>query len=222
MMRFDRKRYFDAVRQNPFGGSLDQCQVDGQNIILAVWEYQALTDRRWLAYMLATVHKECATRFWPISEYGSQSYLEGKEYYPYIGRGWVMLTWKDNYQEAADKLGLTGERDLVEHPELALDSLIATRILFRGMIQGWFTGRKLEDYFNDHRDDPVNARQIINGNDCDDEIAGYHRSFLAALDDALIEEPEAAEPTIDIALVTTGRVTISVTLNGEPIMVAGV
>jgi putative chitinase len=184
-MKFDRDIYFDAVRDSLFGGALDQCQVDGQNIILAVWEYQNLTDRRRLAYMLATVHKECATRFWPISEYGSQSYLEGKDYYPYIGRGWVMLTWKENYRHAGEQLNLTDERDLVEHPEMALDSLIATRILFQGMAGGWFTGKRLSDYFNDERDDPVNARQIINGNDCDDEIAGYHKKFLAAIDAAM-------------------------------------
>ena len=38
--------------------------------------------------------------------------------------------------------------------------------------------------FNDDTDDPINARQIINGNDCDTKIAGYHDLFLAALEDA--------------------------------------
>ena len=56
--------------------------------------------------------------------------------------------------------------------------------MFRGMAEGWFTGRKLGQYFNDDEDDPVNARQIINGNDQDDLIAGYHRTFLAALEEA--------------------------------------
>jgi hypothetical protein len=180
---FDRDVYFDAIRPL-FGGSLEQIQVDGQNIILAVWEYQGGGDVRHLAYMLATVYHECATRFWPISEYGSQSYLQGKEYYPYIGRGFVQLTWVANYERASEELNLTDERDLVEHPEMALDSLIATRVLFRGMEQGWFTGKKLSQYFNDSKDDPVNARQIINGNDDDDLIAGYHKKFLAALVDA--------------------------------------
>jgi hypothetical protein len=187
-MPYDRDVYFAAVRETLFGGSLEQVQVDGQNIILAVWEYQGGGDVRHLAYMLATVHHECATRFWPITEYGSQSYLEGKKYYPYIGRGWVMLTWEDNYRRASDELNLTDERDLVEHPEMALDSLIATRVLFNGMADGWFTGKKLSDYFNDTKDDPVNARQIINGNDKDTLIAGYYEDFLDALEDATIEE----------------------------------
>ena len=76
---------------------------------------------------------------------------------------------------------------LVDHPELALDSLIATRILFRGMAEGWFTGRKLGQYFNDTENDPINARQIINGNDKDNLIAGYHDLFAVALDAARIE-----------------------------------
>ena len=93
-------------------------------------------------------------------------------------------------------LSLTDDRDLVEHPELALDSLIASRILFRGMAEGWFTGKKLGQYFNDTKDDPVNARQIVNGNDQDTMIAGYHRQFLEALQEAVVpeEHSDAAAP----------------------------
>ena len=192
MAKYDRDIYFDNVREELFEGALEQIHVDGQSVILAVWEYQGggtpMDDQRWLAYMLATTYKETAHRMWPITEYGSQSYLEGKEYWPYIGRGFVQLTWKDNYEKASKILSLYDERDLVDHPDLALDSLIATRVLFRGMAEGWFTGRKLGQYFNDTKDDPINARQIINGNDCDDEIAGYHKQFLKALDAARIEE----------------------------------
>jgi predicted chitinase len=140
-----------------------------------------MTDLRWLAYILATVYHECATRMWPITEYGSQEYLTGKDYWPFIGRGFVMLTWEENYRNASAALGLIDDRDLVEHPELALDSLISARVLFRGCAEGWFTGKKLGQYFNDEEDDPLNARRIVNGNDCDDIIAAYHEKFLAAL-----------------------------------------
>ena len=189
--RFDRDIFFDNVRNKMFDGALTQQQVDGCSIILGLWEGQytgtPMSDIRWLAYILATVYHECATTMWPITEYGSQSYLQGKDYYPYIGRGFVMITWEDNYRRASQELSLTGTRDLVEHPELALDSLIAARILFRGMAEGWFTGRKLGQYFNETKDDPKNARQIVNGNDDDDLIAGYHRQFLAALEAAELE-----------------------------------
>lgn len=185
-MTFDREAYFNAVRDPLFQGALTQQQVDGQNVILAVWEYEAggtpMSDLRWLAYMLATVYHECATKMWPTTEMGSDSYLQGKPYWPYIARGFVGLTWEDNYRKMSTILGLIDDRDLVEHPEIALDSLISARIMCRGMAEGLFTGKRLNDYFNDTVDDPVNARRIINGNDKDDLIAGYHYTFLEALE----------------------------------------
>jgi hypothetical protein len=187
-MRFDRDTYFDYVRPALFGGALSQQQVDGQNVILAVWEYQAggtpMTDVRWLAYMLATTYHECAYKMWPTIEAGSDEYLKGKEYYPYIGRGFVQLTHDYNYDKASAALGLIDDRDLIAHPEMARDSLIAARIMFRGMAEGWFTGAKLGDFFNEDDDDPIGARTIINGHDKDELIASYHDVFLEALNQA--------------------------------------
>lgn len=201
-MKFDRNVYFDYVRTVLFDGSLTQQQVDGQTVLLAVWEHGSSTDMRWLAYMLATTFHETAFRMWPITEYGSDSYLQGKPYYPYVGRGFVQLTWEDNYRRASEELGLVDDRYLVDYPELALDSLIATRVLFMGMAEGWFTGKKLDQYFNDAKDDPVNARQIINGNDKDTEIAAYHGQFLQALKESSEEEDEGevVVPTGDVVL----------------------
>jgi hypothetical protein len=167
-------------------------QVDGQNLILAIFENQyggtPMTDVRWLAYMLATVFHETGYQMWPNTEQGSDSYLQGKDYYPYIGRGYVHLTWEENYRDASTALALVGDRDLVVHPELALDSLIATRIMFRGMAEGWFTGAKLGQFFNDEDDNPIDARTIINGHDKDAEIAAYHDQFLTALQESLEED----------------------------------
>jgi len=190
----DMDTYFGAVRDDLFSGSMTQQQVDGQCVLIGLWNYQAtgtpMSDLRWLAYMLATVYHECATKMWPVTEYGDQEYLESREYWPYIGRGFVQLTWEENYDRASAILGLIDDRDLVANPDLALDSLISARVLFRGCAEGWFTGKKLGDYFNEDEDDPLNARQIINGNDKDDLIAGYHHTFLAAL--------EAAERRADL------------------------
>jgi hypothetical protein len=198
-MAFDRDVYFDHVRETLFDGALTQQQVDGQSVILAVWEYQAggtpMTDIRWLAYMLATVYHECAGKMWPIEEIGEGS---GRDYgtpdpetgQTYYGRGFVQLTWKENYDRASAALALIDDRDLVQHPQLALDSLIAARILFRGMAEGWFTGKRLGAYFNVDTDDPINARRIINGNDQDALIASYHAEFLIALEKS--EKPDWA------------------------------
>jgi hypothetical protein len=186
----DRDLFFDAVREELFGGALQQIQVDGMSVILGVWAYQVggtpMSDERWLAYMLATTFHETATRMWPIQEYGDESYLQGKPYWPYVGRGFVQLTWEENYRHASMALALADERDMVANPNMALDSLLATRVLFRGMAEGWFTQRKLGDYFNDTVDDPLNARQIINGNDDDELIRSYHDTFLAAIKGATV------------------------------------
>jgi hypothetical protein len=181
----DRNDYFDHVRGALFDGALSQQQVDGQNVILGVWDYDAggtpMSDIRWLAYMLATVFHETGRGMWPNTEQGSEDYLQGKDYYPYFGRGLVHLTWEENYRNASSALGLIGDRDLVEHPAVALDSLVAARIMFRGMAEGWFTGAKLGQYFSEEEDDPLNARRIINGNDCDEMIRDYYLEFLEAL-----------------------------------------
>ena len=76
----------------------------------------------------------------------------------YRGRELVQITGRDNYARAGRQLGV----DLVSDPDLALRPDLAPGILFAGMAQGWFTGRKLADYFNDGVNDPVNARRIVN------------------------------------------------------------
>jgi hypothetical protein len=185
----DREIYFSHVRESMFQGALDQQQVDGQSVILAVWDYNAggtpMDDLRWLSYMLATVYHECATKMWPIREYGEG---KGKDYgipdengNTFYGRGFVQLTWKENYDRASAALSLINDRDLVLHPDLALDSLIAARIMFRGMSEGWFTGKKLGGYFSNTKDDAIGARQIINPDDKGALIAGYHNLFYEAV-----------------------------------------
>jgi predicted chitinase len=166
-------------------------QVDGQVVILNHWEDQdSYDDLRWLAYMLATVYHECAKKMWPIREIGRG---KGRKYGKpdengnvYYGRGFVQLTWKENYAKASNALGLIDDRDLVDHPDVALDSFLAARIMFRGMAEGWFTSRKLGHYFNDAEDDPIDARRIINTDVSKNgkRVAGYHKKFLAALKEA--------------------------------------
>lgn len=91
------------------------------------------------------------------------------------GRGLPQITGTDNY----NKFGIG------KTPEKALEMATAIVIMFKGMINGMFTGRKLSDYFNDTVDDPVGARRIINGTDKAKLIAGYHKNFLDALNEAI-------------------------------------
>nr|AIA94647.1 CAZy families GH19 protein [uncultured phage] len=58
----------------------------------------------------------------------------------------------------------------------------AVKIMFRGMAEGWFTGKKLNDYLTPGKPlDWVNARRIINSTDKAATIAGYAKSFDAAI-----------------------------------------
>src|SRR5208282_5987635 len=87
----------------------------------------------------------------------------------YYGRGLVQLTWWANYARADARLhdlgALDPDQDLEMTPDLALDPNIAAAILIFGMTEGWFTDRKLSDYFTATTTDFIQARRIVNGLD---------------------------------------------------------
>lgn len=237
---FDRAIYFDAVRGPLFGGSMDQGQVDGQEYILTVWERRPPTDDlRHLAYPLATALHETASTMLPIEEYGKGAGMSygapdtetGQTYY---GRGFVQLTWRDNYARATKELHLRGEYDLEWNAPRALGPLIAAATMFKGMEQGWFRTKDgapetLQRYFSETVNDAYNARGIINGDkstvpDWSDGksigklIAGYHDSFLAALTASAVAgdgpqpsvPPEAPSETVEITIEATPGVIVRV------------
>jgi putative chitinase len=211
MRVFNRQIFFDMVREAPFSGDLDQSQVDGMEAILDIWEaFAPEADRRWLGYCFSTTKHETASTIQPIQEYGKgqgQSYGQpdpetGEIYY---GRGYVQLTWRDNYARADAELHLGSKQDLPTTScewlaENALKPNIAAAIMFYGMYEGWFrSNNKLADYFHGSHDDPYNARDIINGDkhiipDWSDGmsigniIAGYYMDFTAALNAAVLPD----------------------------------
>lgn len=151
-----------------------------------------LTDLRCLAYILGTAIHETASTMEPIEEYGkgkTRPYgvadpISGKVYY---GRGYVQITWRDNYERFSKELKV----DLVNKPEMALRKGVALSIMFIGMKKGMFTGKKLEDYFYiklypKNKDPFVDARAIINGTDCAERIANYSKLFLEVLEKARV------------------------------------
>lgn len=204
----NRTTFFAYARRAPFGGRLSQDQVDGVNQILDEWGRRALTDDRWLAYILATTFHETAGKMQPIREMGGEAYLRKKPYYPWVGEGLVQVTWEANHR----KFGATAPGQLLTWP-------IALRALFDGMTKGMFTGKKLADYFGPTVDDPVNARRIVNGTDKAKLIAGYHKNFLDAIKAAQDAQPadvkaEDAKPD-DVPASQSGSIgTIAVTTGG--------
>ncbi len=164
--------------------------VEKENIkaILEACEKQEVTELNHIAYILATAYHEGYDyrnniRITPITELGKPSYLKSKPYYPYIGRGFVQITWIDNYIKFSKILGI----DLVGDVDKALDKEIAAFILVYGMKHGTFTGKKLSDYINkDGKVDFISARKIINGSDKAKTIEFYAIHFLKALTNAKI------------------------------------
>lgn len=133
--------------------------------------------RNQAAYVLATAFWETARTMKPVREYGGETYLRGKKYYPYVGMGYVQLTWRENYEKAGKKLGV----DFVSNPRLLLEPRYAAPILVRGMKEGWFTGKKLADYITLQKSDFRGARRIVNGTDKATEIATLAQGYDRAL-----------------------------------------
>lgn len=201
-MAFDPKPFFDSIRKSLFGGRLGALQVRGINAILDGWtkRFPDLGDIRQLAYVLATAYHETGTRMYALREgfaltdAGARSAVAKAGYkyakpdpqtgHVYYGRGLVQITWRENYETMGRKLGL----GLVHDPDLALSPPVAVEILISGMIDGDFTRKRLADYFNAKKDDPRNARRIINGMDRASDIAVHHRAFLDALRAAVVEQ----------------------------------
>ncbi|MCI0490182.1 MAG: hypothetical protein L0229_26615 [Blastocatellia bacterium] len=198
MITIDRKSFFDAYRVR--FGPLTQELVDALETLLAQIEQDDIftgteTDRRQLAYCLATFKWETAHKMMPIDEFGSTAYFNSR-YGPqtkvgkvlgnrepgdgarFHGRGYVQITGRRNYAKAK---ALTGV-DLISDPDRAKEPELAYRIAIQGMKEGWFTGKKLAQFIKDGQPpDYENARTIINGHDKAQTIADIARRFNEAL-----------------------------------------
>ncbi len=194
----DAPAFFDAMRSGLLGPTLTGTEVEGCIAILKAMDGCPLSH---VAYALATAYHETASTMLPIKEYGGSTYFsrmydvtgarpkmavaqgntcagDGPKY---CGRGYVQLTWKNNYARAGKECGV----DLVAHPDHAMRPDIAAKILRHGMTEGWFTGKKLDDYLPNkgraERGQFSNARRIINGMDKAAQIADHAMKFQDAL-----------------------------------------
>lgn len=133
--------------------------------------------RNQAAYVLATAYWESARTMKPVREYGGESYLRSKSYYPFVGMGYVQLTWRKNYEDWSRRLGV----DFVANPKKLLELQYAVRVLVDGMRLGTFTGKKLADYITLSASDFAGARRIVNGTDKAASIAAIARDYDASL-----------------------------------------
>lgn len=185
----NEKSFYDTIRAELFKGSISNDQLKGIQGIIAEYNKECLNDLRQLGYILATIYHETAKTMRPIPEYGKgANYDYGKKLKMnrkpytvpnqlYYGRGYVQLTWYENYDAMGRKLGL----DLLNNPDLLLTVEVSTKVAFIGMKLGMFTGKKLSDYFNATKTDWIGARKIINGQDMAVKISEYAKLFYKGL-----------------------------------------
>jgi hypothetical protein len=147
-------------------------------IVTACMRYGLLRNQA--AYVLATAYWETARTMEPVREafWLSEDWRKKNlRYYPWYGRGFVQLTWEQNYHRASKELGidLTTDADKVMEPEISAEILVV------GSRDGWFTGKKLADYITLQKSNYRGARRIINGTDKAAAIAEIAREYEEAL-----------------------------------------
>jgi hypothetical protein len=99
----------------------------------------------------------------------------------YFGRGYVQLTWWENYVKAGERLGRGF--DLLLNPEIAKEPAVAYRLMSDGMYRGagFANGKSFSMYFSGDNKNYTAARAMVNGDDCAAEIAKYAEAFEGAL-----------------------------------------
>jgi len=187
----DEKLFFKKVRQLMHRRGMKDIQFQTYKQIIAYWNSQKnMSDRRWLAYVMATAYHETQLR--PVREgfkksdaaarkhvrwmwnkriitlpYHRPDPVTGQVYY---GRRYVQLTWAENYKKMGRAIGM-GDK-LYRNPDLVLDPEIASKVLFVGMLKGKFRysrrtapkgWQKLSMFFNKRTANWYRARNIING-----------------------------------------------------------
>lgn len=200
---------FAAVLTAPDGLALTAGQAAGCDPLLDEWERRpALTDLRWPAYMLASVHKETGGTMQPIEDAGQgrtcdiplddggqrvrpeeqiERGLRGKPAVPtflYHGRGYLPrnLCHIQNYRRACEIVVDGKGVDFLHQPERALEPRIAAALVVDGMVQGLFTGFPLKRFFRaDGFEDWYDARRVIDGHDDADAVAAVAKAFHVAL-----------------------------------------
>lgn len=196
-MKFNRKTFFDDYRGR-FGAITNQKVVDGLTFLLDEIEKDKLfTMIREIAYFLATIKGETGI-FQPLREKRASRINQPKlwdtqnRYWNtgFYGRGFIQLTWENNYRKAGKKLagvnmnktdGTTitiDEQTFVQDADLVMQPKASYLIASRGMSEGWFTTKKLSDYIKQgHPPDYVGARKIINGTERAEMFADFASKF---------------------------------------------
>lgn len=201
----DRSKLYASLRTSLFKGGVSQTQVNGIEGILDAFATHGDGKPDTLAYALATAYYETGSRMVPVREgfastdagaraavnklaakRGPKSAVAkyakptGPYNHVYYGRGQVQLTWLENYEKSSKDAGV----DLVKDPDKMLDPVVSARVLIKGLLDGRWNGAGKGLRFYLDKGDVVQARRTVNVLDKAETIAGYHRTFLAAVNAA--------------------------------------
>ena len=215
-MRFNKVTFFNDYKGR--FGPMKQTEVNGLDFLLDQIETdKEFTILRQVAYMLATVKGETGV-FQPLKEKRANPkkqpalFKQQGKYFPsgFFGRGYVQLTFRENYRMAGQKLAGTvievqnkdgSKRKLsidndtfVNEPDLVMQPTASYQILSRGMREGWFRRRKnkvpfkLSDFIKEGSPpDYKGARNIINHpSSFADKFAGFAEKFELVLRASLV------------------------------------
>jgi len=214
----DEKIFFEKVRKILHRRGMTSIEFQTYKQIINYWnDHPGMSDHRWLAYVMATAWHE--TRLKPVREgyaktdagarrivskmwrqrritlpYHRADRVTGHVYY---GRGYVQLTWAENYKKMGREIGM-GDK-LYRNPDLVLEPEIASKILFVGMLKGKFRysrkrhprgPQKLALFFNGKKANWYGARNIINGDMRKNgkRIGGYGRKYASSI--RFVKAPE--------------------------------
>lgn len=173
-------------------------------LIVDALEGRGIYDRDVCLGVLPTVSIETASQFAPVEEafWLSDDWRRANlRYYPFFGRGYIQITWEENYRDAGAALGV----DLVGNPALALDPTVSARVF------AWFWATKgvrakdgsrfytLVDLCHEHDYEWI-RRSVQGGTDGLDRLI----AMASALDayDAPSEEPIMPAYNLDIPIQT--------------------
>lgn len=196
-------KFYDAIRPHL---NLTTQNIIGMDKVLDYIEAKE-ENLQQAAYILATAWWETAQTMMPVREayWKDEAWRKRNfRYYPYYGRGYIQLTWDYNYKKASDYFKV----DFVKNPDLVMDPEYALPILVVGMNEGWFTGKKLDDYIDNIDENDTeelreykNARRIVNGTDKAETIAKLTLVFEKGLKEAgyglkATEKPKENVPVV--------------------------
>jgi putative chitinase len=197
-MKFDIQAFLTAYESEL--GKLKSSQKQGLEFLVGKINNDKPFDMlERVAYFLATIYWESGRTFQPVREKRAGTHqvkvraLQDRYWHTgAYGRGYVQITWPENYE----KFGLKKREDY----DRALEPLTAYTIATIGMEQGEFAkdklGRKhtLARYIKKDKIDYIGARRIINGTDKAEIIAGVAMSMERILRKALVQKIVEVNP----------------------------